>query len=82
MASPNDIFLTNTNYFSWKYHMEYVLISKGLNWITLGKEIEPIGDENKFKWVNTSDESCGLFEMSIYPYLRFHLQGIDALSAS
>jgi len=48
----------------------------------LGKEIEPIGDENKFKWVNTSDKSCGLFEMSIYPYLRFHLQGIDALSAS
>jgi hypothetical protein len=77
-TSPNDIFLTSTNYFSWKSHMEDVLISKGLYQITLGKEMEPTGDENKFKWDNKSDKECGLIGMSISPDLRFHLQGIDA----
>jgi hypothetical protein len=38
MASPSDIFITNTNYFQWKSHMEDLLRSKGLYQITLGKE--------------------------------------------
>jgi hypothetical protein len=73
MASPNDLMLTNTNY-SWKYHMEDVLRSKGLYLITLGKEIEPVDDQKKGKWDNKSDEACGLIGMSISLDLRFHLQ--------
>jgi hypothetical protein len=77
MASPVDLLLTNTNYFSWKSHMEDVLRSKGLYWITLGKEQEPIDDEKKVKWANKNDESCGLIEICISLDLTFHLQGID-----
>jgi hypothetical protein len=57
--------------------MADLLRSKGLYWITLGKEKEPIDDENKVKWVNRNDEARGLIEMSISPDLRFHLQEID-----
>jgi hypothetical protein len=57
--------------------MEDVLISKGLYWITLGKEQEPTDDENKSKWDNKNDEACGIIKMYISPDLRFHLQGID-----
>jgi hypothetical protein len=46
----------------------------------LVKELEPIDDENKFKWDNKSDEACGLIGISISLKLRFHLQGIDALN--
>jgi hypothetical protein len=77
MDSPSDIFLTSTNYFSWKSHMEDVLRSKGLYQITLGKEQEPIDDEKYVKWDNRNDEAHGLIRMSISPDLRFHLQGID-----
>jgi hypothetical protein len=58
--------------------MENLLRSKGLYWITLRKEQEPIDDEKKFKWENMNDESCGLIRISISPDLRFHHQGIDA----
>jgi hypothetical protein len=58
----------------WKY----VLRSKGLYRITLGKELELTDDENKVKWANKSDEARGLIGMSISFDLRFHLQGIDA----
>jgi hypothetical protein len=78
MESPNDILLLSTNYFSWKSHMEDVLLYH----ITLGKELEPIDDENKFKWANKSNEARGLIKMSIYPNVRFHLQGIDAPDAT
>jgi hypothetical protein len=57
MASPGDILLTNTNYFSWKSHMEDVLRSKGLYQIILGKEKEPIDDEKYAKSVNMNDEA-------------------------
>jgi hypothetical protein len=78
MDSPNDLLLTNTNYyFSWKSHMEDVLTSKGLYQITLGKEQEPTDDEKKVKWDSKNGEACGLIMMSISPNLRFHLQGID-----
>jgi hypothetical protein len=43
----------------------------------LGKEQEPTDDKNKVKWDNKNDEAHGLIGMSISPYLRFHLQGID-----
>jgi hypothetical protein len=77
MDYSSDILLTNTNYFQWKYHMEDLLISKGLYWITMGKELEPIDDENKFKWAYKNVEAHGLIGMFISPYLRFHLQVID-----
>jgi hypothetical protein len=50
MASSSDLLFTNTNYFQWKSHMGDLLRSKILYQITLGKEIEPIDDENKIKW--------------------------------
>jgi hypothetical protein len=80
MASPDDLLLSSTNYFSWKSHMEDVLRSKVLYQITLGKELEPIGDENKVKCANKTDEAHGLIRMSISPNIRFHLQGIDSLN--
>jgi hypothetical protein len=58
--------------------MEDVLRSKGLYQISLGKEIEPTNDENKFKWDNKSDEASVLIKMFISPNLMFHLQGIHA----
>jgi hypothetical protein len=45
MASPNDIFLTNTNYLQRKSHMEDLLRSKGLYQIAFGRELEPTDDE-------------------------------------
>jgi hypothetical protein len=45
----------NTNYFSWKSHMEDVFINKELYWITLGKEKEPINDDKYSKWDNRND---------------------------
>jgi hypothetical protein len=57
--------------------MEDLLRSKGLYWITLGKEKTPTDDDKKSKWDNRNDEAHGLIEMSISPDLRYHLQGID-----
>jgi hypothetical protein len=57
--------------------MEYLLRSKGLYLITLGKEKSPTDDDKKVKWANRSDETCGLIRMSISPDLRFHLKEID-----
>jgi hypothetical protein len=82
MASPNDILFTNTNYFSWKSHVEDVLRSKGLYQITLGKEKEPTNDEKRAKWDNKNGEACGQIEMSISLDLRFHHQGIDGPNKS
>jgi hypothetical protein len=79
MAYPNDLFLTSTNYFSWKSHIEDVLRGKGLYQITLGKEPEPIDNEKNVKWANKKGEACGMIIMSISIDLRFHLQGIDDL---
>jgi hypothetical protein len=59
--------------------MEYLLRSKGLYQITLGKEKEPTDADKKFKWDNRNDESRGLIKMSISPDLRFHLKEIDDL---
>jgi len=56
--------------------MEDVLLSKGLYWITLGKEATPIDASNKSKWDRKNDEAHGLFRMSISSYLQFHLQGV------
>jgi hypothetical protein len=50
--------------------MEYLLRSKSLYWITLGKEKEPIDDANKLKWSNRNDEARGLIGMSISLDLR------------
>jgi hypothetical protein len=74
MDSSNNLFLTSTNYFQWKSHMEDLLRSKGLYQITLGKEKEPTDADKKVKWANRSDEARGLIEMSISPDLRFHLK--------
>jgi hypothetical protein len=65
MATPSDLLLTSTNYFSWKSHMEDVLRSKGFYWITLGKEKSPTYAEKKAKWDNKNDEACGLIKMFI-----------------
>jgi len=77
MDSPSDLFLTNTNYFSWKSHMEYLLISKGLYQFTLWNEQAPANSKKKSKWDNKHYESHGLIRISISPNLWFHLQGID-----
>jgi len=77
MASPSGLLLTNTNYFSWKSHMEDVLQSKGLYRITLGKGKEPTNAAKKAKWNNKNDEAHGLIGMSISSNLLFHIQGID-----
>ena len=82
MTSPNDLFLTITNYFSWKSHMEDVLRSKGLYQILSRKELELTDDENKSKCDNKSDKGHELITMSIFPDLRSHLKGIDAPDAS
>ena len=47
MATPCDIILTSSNYFSWKSRMEDVLRSRGLFKITSGKEIEHTDDDKK-----------------------------------
>jgi hypothetical protein len=57
--------------------MEYLLRSKGLYQITLGKEKEPTDDDKKLKWANRSDIARGLIRMSISHDLRFHLKEID-----
>jgi hypothetical protein len=77
MASTSNLLLTSTNYFQWKSHMEYLLISKGLYQITLGNETTPTDADKKVKWDNRNDEARGLIIMSISPDLRFHLQSID-----
>ena len=69
-----NIFLTSTNYFQWKSHMEDLLRSKGLYRITLGKEKEPIDVDKKEKWDYMSYEACGMIKMSISLDLRFHLK--------
>jgi hypothetical protein len=74
MAYPNDILLTSTNYLSWKSHMEDVLRSKGLYWITLGKEQEPTNDDKYAKWTNRNDKARRLIIISISLDLRFNLQ--------
>jgi hypothetical protein len=53
--------------------MEYLLRSKSMYQITLGKEKEPISDEKKVKWTNINDKARGLIKMSISHDLRFHL---------
>jgi hypothetical protein len=72
------ILLTNTNYLSWKSHMDDVLRSKGMYYITLGKKRfkNPLM-MTSIQMDNRNDEACGLLGMSISPDLRFHLQGID-----
>ena len=77
MAAPCDIILTSSNYFSWKYHMEDVLRSRGLFIITSGKETEPTDDDKKIKWANRYDEARWLIGMSISTNLRFHVFRID-----
>jgi hypothetical protein len=57
--------------------MEDLLRSKGMYWITLGKDKEPTDDERKLKWANRNDEACGPIGMFICLDLRFHLQEID-----
>ena len=58
--------------------MEDQLGSKGLYKITLGSKIAPTDVEKKIKWDSKNDSSCGSIGMSISPYLRFHLQGLDS----
>jgi hypothetical protein len=57
--------------------MEDLLRSKGLYWITLGKEKTPTYVDKKSKWDNRNDEARGLIEISISHDLRYHLQNID-----
>jgi hypothetical protein len=59
--------------------MEYLLRSKRLYKITLGIETAPDDEENVAKWNNKNDQACGLIGMSIWPNLRFHLNGLDSL---
>lgn len=71
--------LTSTNYFQWKFQMEDLSRSKGIYKITLGTETAPIDDEEKVaKWNNKNDQTCVLIGMSISPYLRLHLDGLNS----
>ena len=65
MFVPCDIMLTNTNYFSWKAHIEEILRSRGLYWINLGKETKPIDENKEIKWENKCDEVGGLIGILI-----------------
>jgi hypothetical protein len=65
MASASNLLLTSTNYFQWKSHMEDLLRSKGLYWITLGNETIPTDADKKSKWDNRNDKVRGLMRMSI-----------------
>ena len=77
MATPWDIILTSSNYFSWKSRMEDVLRSRGLFRITSGKETKPTDDDKKIKRGNRCDEAHGLIGMSISTDLWFHISRID-----
>ena len=79
MATPCDILLTSSNYFSWKSRIEDVLRSRGILKITSGKETKPTNANNKIKWANRCDEARGFIGMSISTDLRFHISGIDEL---
>jgi hypothetical protein len=57
--------------------MEYLLRSKGLYQITLGKEKAPTNVDKKAKWDNKNGEARGLIGFSISPDLRYRLQDID-----
>jgi hypothetical protein len=57
--------------------MEDLLRSKGLYQNNLGNEKEPTNVNNKLKWDNRSEKSCGLIRISISLGLRFHLKEID-----
>jgi hypothetical protein len=65
MDYPNDFYLTSTNYFQWKSHMEDLFKSKGMYWITFGKEEETIDDDKYAKWINRNEKKHGLIRMSI-----------------
>ena len=78
MENTNIFLLRSTNYFQWKSHMENLLRSKGLYRITLGTKTAPDEDEKKVKWKNKNDQAHGLMGMSIFPYLKFHLDGEDS----
>ena len=57
--------------------MEYLLRSKGLYRIKLWSNNVPTNDEVKVaKWDNFFYQAHGLIGMSIYPDLRFHLDGL------
>jgi hypothetical protein len=57
--------------------MEYLLRSKGVYQITLGKEKAPTYADKKAKWDNRNDEARELIRIFISPDLRYHLQDID-----
>ena len=65
MATPCDIPLTRSNYFSWKSRMEDVLRSRRIFIITSRKEIKPTDDDKKIKWANRCYEAHGLIGMLI-----------------
>jgi len=79
MVTPSNLFLTSTNYFSWKSHIEVLLRSKGLHFTASGKEQSSIDAEKKSKWDDKNDEEHVLIGISISLDLRFHLQRIDDL---
>jgi hypothetical protein len=62
MTSTTNLLLTSTNFFQWKSHMEDLLRSKGLYWITLGKETTPTDADKKVKWDNRNEKAHGLIE--------------------
>lgn len=64
-----------------KSHIENLLRSKGLYKLTLGIDTTPTDAKKKDKWDKKNYSIHGLIVMSIYPYLRFHLEGIDSPTA-
>lgn len=65
MRSSSGILLTSSNYFQWKFHMEYLLKIKGLYKTTLGIEDSSTGSSKKDKCKNRNDSTLGLIVMSI-----------------
>jgi hypothetical protein len=57
--------------------MEDLLRSRALWRITLETQVAPLDALKEDNWENKNDESHGLFSMSIYRDMKFHLQGID-----
>ena len=63
MESSSHVILTNSNYFQWKSHMEYLLRSKGLYRITLGTKYAPDEESKLAKWNNKDDSYSSLIGM-------------------
>jgi hypothetical protein len=75
LSQPTKLILNPFNYFEWKTEISLLLRSKGLYWVTMGTEKEPIAAVEKIKYFNKLDEVIGLICISISRDILFHISG-------